>query len=110
MVGWRPLICGVSAGPEAEPSDDAGVRGPGVVDQEGDGVGTLLVGGAQERHEPALGLGSPVGAVAAPHLAVDDGGPDALLASPVGGVDAVDGEEAQEGGPLVAEMLDQAAV
>ena len=58
----------------------------------------------------ALGFGSPVGAVAAPDFAVDDCRSDCLLASPVGGVDAVGGEEGEQRSPFVAEMFDQAAV
>ena len=68
------------------------------------------MGGAQERHHPALGLGAPVAAVAAPHLAVDDRGPDRLLSPPVGGVDAVGGEEGEQRVSFVAEVLDQLAV
>ena len=68
-----------SAGTQGEPGDDTGVRRPGQVDQQGDGVDALLVRGAQERHEPALGLGAGIAAVPAPHLPVHDGRPDPLL-------------------------------
>ena len=47
MVCWGPLVWGGSAGAEGESGDDAGVRGPGEVDEEGDGVGALLVSGAE---------------------------------------------------------------
>ena len=46
LLGAAGLRCG-SAGAEGESGDDAGVRGPGEVDEEGDGVGALLVSGAE---------------------------------------------------------------
>src|SRR6266508_739625 len=99
-----------SAGAQGEPGNDAGVRRPGQFDQEGDGVGSLLVSGAKERHDPTLGLGSPIGAVPAPDLAVDDGRPDALLAAPVGGIDAGGGEEGEQRSALMAKVVDELAV
>jgi len=65
---------------------------------------------AQERHEPTLGLGSGIAAVAAPDLPVDDRRPHALFAPPVGGIDAVGGEEREQGVAFVAQVLDEAAV
>src|SRR5919199_1063563 len=96
LVLWYP-----SPGPEREPGNDTGVWCPGQVDQHGDGVGSLLAGRGKERGDPALGLGAGVGAIPAPHLPVDDGGPDRLLALVVGGVDLFGGEEREQGVGLV---------
>lgn len=51
------MICGTgsSAGPTREPGNDAGVRRSRQADQHGDGVCSLLVGRAKERHHPAPG-------------------------------------------------------
>jgi len=85
-----------SARAQREPGDHGGRRCPGQVDQQGDGVGALLVGRAQGRHHPSLGDSAGVGAVAAPHLAVHDRRPDRLLGPPVRGVDTVGGEEGEQ--------------
>ena len=46
-----------------------------------------LACGAHDAGEDLLGVGALAGAVAAAHLADDDGGPDGLFGAPVGGVD-----------------------
>ena len=47
--------------------------------------------------EDLLGVGALAGAVAAAHLADDDGGPDGLFGAPVGGVDRRVPQEREEG-------------
>ena len=46
-----------------------------------------LAGGAHDAGQDLLGVGAVAGAVAAAHLADDDGGPDGLFGAPVGGVE-----------------------
>ena len=61
-----------------------------------DGIEATLGCGAQDGHDPALGLRPPPGPAAAPDLAVDDRGADRLLTSPVRRLDVVDVESYDE--------------
>ncbi len=101
---------GRSGGPQGEPGDDTDVRRPSQINQQGDGVGSLLVSRSKERHESSLGLGSPVSPVPTPHFSIDHGWPHTLLTSPVRGIDAIDGEKGEQSVALMAKMLDKAAV
>src|SRR6202011_1975596 len=51
--------------------------------------------------------GPPVAAIAARGFAVHDAGSDGLLAPPVGGVDAGEVQEGEQGGAFVGQMLDE---
>jgi len=51
-----------------------------------------------------------VGPAAAPDLAVDDSRSDALLCPVVGGIHPLVAQEGEQGGCLVAQVLEQAAV
>ena len=90
--------------------DRCRVGRPGELDEELDGIESLLDGGAQCAHDPALGPSPPPGPVASPDLAVDDGGPDRLLGPPVGGIDAGTGEVGEQRVDLVSEVGDQLSV
>ena len=51
-----------------------------------------------------LGVGALAGAVAAAHLADDDGGPDSLFGAPVGGVDRRVPQEREEGAEFAGQV------
>ena len=56
-----------------------------------------LAGGAHDAGQDLLGVGAVAGAVAAAHLADDDGGPDGLFGAPVGGVERGVPQEEEHG-------------
>src|SRR5438132_14176842 len=93
-----------------EERNDLGVGRSGEVHEVVEGVDALLGGGAQQRHDPALGGGASGAAVAAGHLAVDHAGPDGLLGTPAGGVDVGVREEREQRVALPVEMSDELAV
>src|SRR3989454_3651605 len=78
--------------------------------QELNRVPTLLASGAQNAGKDLLGGGPPPGEVAAPGLAIHHGGADGSPGLVVGGRHARQGEEAEEGAGLPAEMLDQPGI
>src|ERR1700728_308537 len=92
-----------------EEGDGGRVGGAGQVDQVVDGVCTLLGGGSEDGHHPALGLGAAVAAVTAADFSGHGGGPDSLLGPPRGGVDGWVGQEGEQGRKIVVEVLDQLA-
>ena len=51
-----------------------------------------------------LGVGALAGAVAAAHLADDDGAPDGLFGAPVGGVDRRVPQEREDGGEFAGQV------
>ena len=71
-------------------AEELGDDGFGGAQQRGDQrrqVEVALAGGAHDAGQDLLGVGAVAGAVAAAHLADDDGGPDGLFGAPVGGVE-----------------------
>lgn len=110
MTGWRLPICG-SARAQREPGNNTGAWRPGQVDHQGDRVGPVLVRAVCRKVINRPWVCAPRSVRFPPHtFSIDDRRRHALLAPPVGGIDAVDGEEAEQGVPLVAKVLDQAAV
>src|SRR5438552_12871898 len=78
--------------------------------EEHERVTVLLDGGPQDAGDDRLGGGAARRAVAATHLAGDDGGPDSLFGLPVGGLDVGAAHASEERGPLGAQVLQEAAV
>ena len=69
---------------------------------------SALACGAHDAGEDLLGVGALAGAVAAAHLADDDGGPDGLFGAPVGGVDRRVPQEGEEGGEFDGQVRGEA--
>jgi len=78
--------------------------------EQRDRVDVLLAAGADDAHQALLDVGAVIGAVAAPVLAVDDGGPDCLLGAPVGRRDVGGLEEGQQVLAFTGEVLEQLLV
>jgi len=78
--------------------------------EEAEGIPPLLLAGPQHTGQDLLGPGSGPGAIATPHLASHDGGPDRMLGPPVRGLDVVAGEEGEQVVSLAREMLGEATV
>ena len=74
-------------------------RGEEVVEVE-----TALPCGADDAGEDLLGLRATLRAIAATDLAIDHGGPDGVLGSPVGRVDVDGPEEGEHGREFAVEM------
>ena len=74
-------------------------RGEEVVEVE-----TALPCGADDAGEDLLGLRATLRAIAATDLAIDHGGPDGVLGSPVGRVDGDGPEEGEHGREFAVEM------
>ena len=64
--------------------------------------------GANDAGEDLLGVGALPGAVAAAHLADDDGGPDGLFGAPVGGVDRRVPQEREDGAEFDGQVRGEA--
>ena len=64
--------------------------------------------GAYDAGEDLLGVGALSGAVAAAHLADDDGGPDGLFGAPVGGVDRRVPQEREDGAEFAGQVRGEA--
>jgi hypothetical protein len=64
--------------------------------QQRDRADVLLAAGTDDAHQRLLNLGAVRCAVAAPVLAVDDGGVDRLFGAPVGCCDAGCGQEGEQ--------------
>lgn len=97
-------------GPDATDGGELGGRyaHPGL--QERDGVEPLLMGGAQEAQDGAVGESAVPGAVSAPDLAGNHGGADGLLGPPVGCVHARVVQEGEQSVSFVPQVLDKLAV
>ena len=67
-------------------------------------VEVSLACGAYDAGEDLLGVGALAGAVAAAHLADDDGGPDGLFGAPVGGVDRRVPQEREDGAEFASPL------
>ena len=67
-------------------------------------VEVALACGTYDVGEDLLGVGALTGAVAAAHLADDDGGSDGLFGAPVGGVDRRVPQEREDGGEFAGQM------
>ena len=67
-------------------------------------VEVSLACGTYDAGEDLLGVGALAGAVAAAHLADDDGGSDGLFGAPVGGVDRRVPQEREDGGEFAGQM------
>ena len=71
-------------------------------------VEVALSCGAYDAGEDLLGVGALSGAVAAAHLADDDGGPDGLFGAPVGGVDRRVPQEREDGAEFDGQVRGEA--
>ena len=80
------------------------------LDEEADRLDTLLAAAAKDAHQHLLRLRTGPAAVAAPVLAVTDGGAQRLLGPPARRLDPGDGEEGQEVRALGAQVRQQPAV
>jgi len=94
----------------AEEEGESGVGAAGAPGEVVDGVESVFGGCCDDAGEHALGGGPDPGPVAAPCFAVDNTGSHRLFASEVGGVHALDGEEAEQGVGLVGEVFEQPSV
>ena len=93
---------------QAEYVGDDGLGGTQHRGEQRGQVDVALSCGAYDAGEDLLGVGALSGAVAAAHLADDDGGPDGLFGAPVGGVDRRVPQEGEEGAEFDGQVRGEA--
>ena len=93
---------------KAEELGDSGFSGTQHRGDQRRQVEAALAGGAHDAGEDLLGVGAVAGAVAAAHLADDDGGPDGLFGAPVGGVKRGVPQEEEHGREFVGQVRREA--
>ena len=88
--------------------EDDGLGGAQHRGEQRGQVDVALACGAYDAGEDLLGVGALPGAVAAAHLADDDGGPDGLFGAPVGGVDRRVPQECEDGAEFDGQVRGEA--